>query len=210
MDAAETGLKPYFTALLAVLLLEAAAVIVPAGPLIATGLIRVLDILVVAFLMVFLCGGLSPIGLEREMLRRGLRAGILWSAGFGAIAFAGMGLLYLFGYPPFAMIRVPLPDSAGALALFFLIGGLVGPAAEEVVYRGIVYSALRRWGVLPALLGSTALFAFSHTQGAGLPIIQTVGGIVFCLSYERSKSLVAPIMIHVFGNTALFAISLLA
>jgi hypothetical protein len=61
---------------------------------------------------------------------------------------------------------------------------------------------------VPALLVSTLLFVFSHPLTGGLPFPQLVGSIVFCLAYERSGSLLAPLMIHMLGNTAIFSVSL--
>ena len=44
----------------------------------------------------------------------------------------------------------------------------------------------------------------------GLPVTQAIGAVVFALAYERAGSLAAPIAIHVLGNCAIFALSLLA
>jgi len=37
-----------------------------------------------------------------------------------------------------------------------------------------------------------------------------VGGIVFAIAYETEGSLMAPLTIHVLGNTAIFALSWIA
>jgi membrane protease YdiL (CAAX protease family) len=92
--------------------------------------------------------------------------------------------------------------------------------AEEIFFRGVIYGyvkgALHRimpenWNhgaVGGALLVSTFLFVAAHTGNSGIPLPQLVGGIVFCLSYEREKSLMTPIVIHSLGNLALFSLSL--
>jgi len=54
---------------------------------------------------------------------------------------------------------------------------------------------------------STYLFVIAHQTGAGIPLPQLVGGIVFCISYEIEESLITPIIIHSLGNIALFTIS---
>ena len=41
------------------------------------------------------------------------------------------------------------------------------------------------------------------------PVTQIVGGVVFCLAYEKEKSLLVPIVIHMLGNAALFTLGLL-
>ena len=101
-----------------------------------------------------------------------------------------------------------LPEKASEIALFFIVGGVIGPIAEELFFRGILYSFLRRWGVLAALLISTTVFVFAHPFFPKIPITQIVGGIVFALAYETEKNLMAPIVIHVLGNMAIFTLSL--
>jgi hypothetical protein len=91
--------------------------------------------------------------------------------------------------------------------LFFVVGGLIAPVAEEIFFRGIVYGFLRRWGFAVALIGSTLLFAWVH-PGAGVPITQIIGGLVFAAAYEIEGNLAVPITIHVLGNTAIFGLSL--
>jgi hypothetical protein len=83
------------------------------------------------------------------------------------------------------------------------------PVAEEVFFRGIVYGFLRKWGVLLALVGTTAVFVAAHTLRAGIPLPQIVGGMVFAIAYEMEGSLLVPIVIHVLGNAAIFSLCLL-
>jgi membrane protease YdiL (CAAX protease family) len=151
--------------------------------------------------------GLRDLGLARDRLRGGIVTGLTWSAAFAAIVGLMAIALALAGHDPKALVRMPLPATPGRRALFFLVGGIVGPAAEEAVFRGVVFSYLRRWGALTAVVGSTALFAAMH-RGSGFPVIQTVGGLVFGLAYLRSGSLTAPAIIHMLGNLAIFTLSL--
>jgi membrane protease YdiL (CAAX protease family) len=137
----------------------------------------------------------------------GLKKGLAWSAGF-AVA-AGLLFLGLFmaGHHPLNLIRSPLPEGARNQALFFLVGGIVAPVAEEIVFRGLIFGYLRRWGLPAAVLISTALFAAIH-PGPAIPVTQIVGGAVFAVAYHTGKSLVVPIVIHVLGNLAIFTLSL--
>ncbi|MEL7155766.1 MAG: CPBP family intramembrane glutamic endopeptidase, partial [Actinomycetota bacterium] len=53
-----------------------------------------------------------------------------------------------------------------ALMLPFLV--IVGPAAEELFFRGLTLRALeRRFGLVVAVVGSTLLFVAAHYGGAG-------------------------------------------
>jgi membrane protease YdiL (CAAX protease family) len=198
------------TSLLAVGLLEIAAaylgarVQLPRLWLIAGT--RTTQMLVVMTLAVVQCGGLQTLGLGRRTLQDGFRKGLVWSAGFAA----GVGLLFMglfmTGLDPFTLVRSPLPQGTNQRVLFFLVGGIVAPVAEEIVFRGLIFGYLRRWGVPAAVLISTALFAALHLPA--VPITQIVGGIVFAVAYHTGRSLMVPIVIHVLGNLAIFTLSM--
>jgi membrane protease YdiL (CAAX protease family) len=75
-----------------------------------------------------------------------------------------------------------------------------------MLFRGLIYGYLRRWGIWPALALSTLVFTLLHTGASGVPIPQIVGGLVFAAAYEIEKKLLVPITIHVLGNLALFSL----
>jgi uncharacterized protein len=152
-------------------------------------------------------GGLSSIGGSPDRWPKGLWLGALWSLGFALAAAAGMLLLHLSGQDPLSLLRFPLTGSPVELTLFFLVGGLIAPIAEEIFFRGILYTFFRRWGVVAALAASTAIFVALHATH-GLPVTQIVGGLVFALAYETSRNLMVPITIHITGNLALFSLSM--
>jgi membrane protease YdiL (CAAX protease family) len=131
---------------------------------------------------------------------------LIWSAGFATAAGALFAVLLLAGQHPLAMIRTPLPAEASQRILFFIVGGIVAPVAEEIVFRGIIFSYLRRWGLPAAVLISTAIFAALHLPA--VPVTQVVGGMVFAIAYHISGSLMTPILIHTLGNLAIFSLSL--
>lgn len=151
--------------------------------------------------------GLSLAGMTREHLGRGIRAGLVWSGIFGLLVAICGGVLYLSGINPLEMLSAPIPFKGRELILFFITGGLVAPVAEEIFFRGIIYGYLRRFSVPMALAVTPLIFALCHARSNGLPLFQMVGGLVFALAFERSKSIAASIIIHVLGNLALFSIS---
>jgi membrane protease YdiL (CAAX protease family) len=202
---------PFLTAsLLAVVLLELAAaaagsrVQLPRLWLIAAT--RSSQMLVLMTLAMVQAGGLHILGLDRNSILPGLRKGLIWSAGFAAAA----GLLFLglvmTGQNPLTLIRSPLPEGAANQALFFFVGGILAPVTEEIVFRGVIFGYLRRWGLPAAVLVSTALFAALHLPA--VPVTQIVGGIVFAVAYHTGKSLMVPIVVHVLGNLTIFSLSL--
>ncbi len=155
-------------------------------------------------------GCLPVLGLWPSRFGPALVMGAIWSAVFAATGLAVYtGTLLLTGINLLPVIRAQLPSKFPDVAWLLVVGGIVGPVAEEFFFRGIVYGYLRRWGAALAVCGSTALFISLHSVG-GFPFNQLVGGVIFALAYEKSRSLAAPVVIHVTGNLAIFSISLLA
>jgi membrane protease YdiL (CAAX protease family) len=196
--------------LLAVILLELAAAAMgtrfelPRLWLIAAA--RTTQMLVVMTLAMVQAGGFHVLGLERDSVLPGLGKGLIWSAGFAAAAGLLFLGLFMIGLNPLPLLRSPLPEGTTDRALFFFVGGIVAPVAEEIVFRGVIFGYLRRWGLPAAVLVSTTLFAALHLPA--VPITQIVGGMVFAVAYHTGKSLMVPIAIHVLGNLAIFTLSL--
>jgi membrane protease YdiL (CAAX protease family) len=150
--------------------------------------------------------GIGFAGLSKSKFAHGLKIGLIWSFVFGGVVSVAALVLFLNHINPLKLIRSDLPQKN--LALFLLVGGGIGPIAEELYFRGILYSFLRKSGVLMAMGTTTLVFALFHFSGNTLPIIQIVGGLVFAASFEYSKSLITPIIIHCFGNLAIFSLSI--
>ena len=64
--------------------------------------------------------------------------------------------------------------------------------------------------MLLALIISTLMFVLAHSVGAGFPVTQVIGGILFAVAYEVEGNLMVPITIHVLGNSALFTLAFIA
>lgn len=96
-----------------------------------------------------------------------------------------------------------LPLFGGGPAAFLValfVAGMVGPFVEEVYFRGFLFGGLRqRWGVLPALLVSSALFALFHILPTTIPPIFVLG-VFLGLLYHLSGSLWPSILMHAATN----------
>ncbi len=178
-------------------------------PLAGVGLARAADIALMAGVVAASEEGWAGMGLGRGGLRRGLGRGLIWSAGFGTLAGIAALAGFLAGVDPLRMIRMTVPAGRVESALLLVVGGLIGPLAEEIYFRGILYGFLRRWGVVAAMGGSTAIFVGLHPGGGGIPVTQIVGGLLFAAAYEIEKNLLVPIVIHVLGNLAIFGLAIL-
>lgn len=89
---------------------------------------------------------------------------------------------------------------------------VVAPLAEELVFRGVLYGAIRRrLRAGPAVLLSAVVFAAMHPvwiAGLLLPWTQFLGGLIFAWSYERTRSLALPVLLHVVGNLGVLSMRL--
>ena len=214
METKEIQLKTLFLCLAAVIAVELATWVVASKsayhPMLVLAGGRLLQILLIVLITGIWGKGLSSIGLARSGMVSGLKKGLIWSAGFGAIASLIYIGLFAAGINPLALIRIRLPRQTVDLVLFFIVGGIVGPVAEEIFFRGILYGFLRRWGVIVALILSTLIFVLCHPISHGIPVTRLVGGLVFALTYEIGGSLIVPITIHGLGNLAIFTLSLVS
>jgi len=214
METKEIELKILFLCVAAVIAVELGTwvVISKSGyhPMLILAGARLLQILRIILIVLTWGKGLPSIGLARSEMVSGLKKGLLWSAGFGAIASIACVGLFAASMNPLTLLKAPLPSQTVDLVLFFIVGGMLGPVAEEVFFRGILYGFLRRWGVIVALILSTLIFVLCHPLGHGIPVSRLVGGLLFAAAYEIGGSLIVPITIHALGNLAIFTISLVS
>jgi membrane protease YdiL (CAAX protease family) len=85
---------------------------------------------------------------------------------------------------------------------------VVAPVAEEFVFRGYLYPALKaRAGVWCAGLGSSLLFALAHGSVFAFLPLWILGGLLVW-AYERSGSLWVPVAAHALFNLATVCIQL--
>ena len=171
-----------------------------------TGITRIVEILFIIFVVVKCGDGLSETGLDPADLINGFKKGLVWSVCFGLVTSVTAAIIFFAGINPLTLLKISLPKKPGDLMVFLLIAGIVGPIAEELFFRGIVFGFFRRWGFFAALALSTLFFVFLHSS-QGVPVTQIVGGTLFAIAYEIEGSLITPITIHILGNMALFALS---
>jgi membrane protease YdiL (CAAX protease family) len=211
VEANQVKVKTLALSVAAVALVEAGLAFSMAAfrPVFRLGVARLLELGLMAWIVHTVEGSNTFLGLDRWQWSAGLKKGLLWSAGFGAFSGIVFAILHVAGINPLSLIRTSLPRDSANLFLFFLVGGIVAPVAEEVFFRGILYGFLRRWGVWVAVVFSTCAFALAHGLGHGFLMTQVVGGILFAVAYEAEKNLLVPITIHCLGNMAIFALSAL-
>lgn len=81
-----------------------------------------------------------------------------------------------------------------------LTAGIVAPIVEELIFRGLVYRRTKKMtGTIAAAILSAALFGVFHGNWVQAPYAFIIG-IVAVFVYEKFKSIVAPIMLHMSAN----------
>jgi membrane protease YdiL (CAAX protease family) len=141
-------------------------------------------------------------------LLAGLGWGIVaWLVSTAAILAAAFALEQL-GIPPepqTAELAIEVLDPW----LVVLAVVIVAPVAEEAFFRGVVFNAWRREaGRRWAFFGSAALFAAIHLSLLSLMPIFLLG-IGLAWVYDRTKSLLAPMVMHATVNGISVALALL-
>ena len=110
-------------------------------------------------------------------------------------------LLHSYGLAPPAS---PLLDGPWSWLWLGALAVLAAPLCEEFIFRGLLQGGLRR--SLPAwqavLIGS-AIFAIVHPPASMLPVF--VLGLCTGWAYEKSGSLLAPMLVHASYNAVLLA-----
>lgn len=124
------------------------------------------------------------------------------------IALVNLFVQWLVGAPfrnPQLELLAPGGFSWRALAGMLLAAAVVAPVAEEVVFRGLLYSWLRRYlGIAASIALNAIVFAFAHGIAVLIPAL-LVNGAILAFMYERSRSLWPPIIAHGMFNAMMVA-----
>jgi len=107
---------------------------------------------------------------------------------------------------------VPLPTTShgqlGDFLAWYVIAAVLGPIAEEMVFRGFAYGLLfRKFGPAGAAVASAALWAAGHSMrlsygSAFKTLFLVIVGIVYAEVYRRRQSLFPTVAFHIVGNSA--------
>ncbi len=134
------------------------------------------------------------------------KPGIAWTgclaAGFGMCISASFGLA-LIPFPAswvetYAQYSDSLVDGSGSLTVLATV--LCAPLVEELVFRGLIYSRLKR-GMPTFLAALLSALVFGAAHGTLLHLFFTIPmGLILCLFYEKFRSLWAPIIVHMGFN----------
>jgi len=161
----------------------------------------VLIIIAVLIPMMLLHGRVraGELGLRRVPSRATLAAAVAYSSYIivSALVFA------VVGAPPARSNATALADTdvAGLLTAYAVIACLLVPITEELLFRGLLYTAFRRrLGPAPAILLAGGLFGALHGPPLGTMLDLALLGITLCALYEHTGSLLPCIAVHAVHN----------
>jgi membrane protease YdiL (CAAX protease family) len=142
-------------------------------------------------------------GLLRPALdRRGVRLLLTVVAANACLSVGALQLARLSSVP-LGMPDPYIPLSPGALAIAdvlnsVLVGVVLGPVVEELVFRGVLFRKWRRsLSPIKALLLSSVIFGLMHPRHA---LISGLHGATLCLLYTSTRTLGAPVLAHMLNN----------
>lgn len=163
--------------------------------------------------------GAAALGLRTRPgdLNAGLLSGLL---GLGASVVVTQVVFTIARQLTEGPVKTPeqIPNEVGGafqILLAVVLAVVAAPVAEEILFRGFIYQALRRWKGAPfGAVVSAIIFGLSHTDFGGLStgirdgdaarivsslliVLPTlVLGVILARTFERRRSLVAPIVAH--------------
>jgi len=108
-----------------------------------------------------------------------------------------------------------LTETPGQIILAVIAAVVLAPVAEELLFRGLLHRSLRsRWRIVPATAVSSMLFAVVHVDVALSQPLALIGltlvGAILAVAYERTGSLLVPIVIHAVHNAVTIAAVIVA
>ena len=94
------------------------------------------------------------------------------------------------------------PDQTGTLVFFVVMAAVVAPVVEEILFRGILYPAIKQIGYPRiAAIGTAILFALFHVNLLTYASLTAVALGLIAL-YEFTDNLLAPIVAHAVFNAS--------
>lgn len=131
-----------------------------------------------------------------------------WMAISVALGVIGFGLIFIVEAVYFHFItevntqadfQTAAKGGLAAMLLLLFTGAVLGPIGEELVFRGVVQSALEKYGAWVAVIGSSLMFAAIH--GPSVIFVDAfVMGLFFGAVFRLSGSIWPAIALHVTYN----------
>ena len=149
-------------------------------------------------------------GKWQQINSRKFKVSYLFYSFLALLAFFVWNFIKFFLFPPTQnaiSYQLDLPTFTGATAflMYFFYPVIAGPIFEEMIYRGLVMTALekgKKWGL--DVLGSATLFGILHISSHGWVLtdffVYMGGGLIMAVFFRVTKSIYWPIGLHIVNN----------
>ena len=149
-------------------------------------------------------------GKWQKINSRKFKGSYLFYSFLALLAFVAWNFVTFFLFPPTRneisyQHAAPTFTGATAFLMYFFYPVIAGPIFEDMIYRGLVMTALekgKKWGL--DVLGSAVLFGVSHISNHGWVLTDFVfymgGGLIFAVLFRMTKSIYWPIGLHIVYN----------
>ncbi|CTK98834.1 Predicted metal-dependent membrane protease [Streptococcus pneumoniae] len=165
-----------------------------------------LNFLVVLFALIAMIWS----GKWQKINSRKFKGSYLFYSFLALLAFVAWNFVTFFLFPPTRneisyQHAAPTFTGATAFLMYFFYPVIAGPIFEDMIYRGLVMTALekgKKWGL--DVLGSAVLFGVSYISNHGWVLTDFVfymgGGLIFAVLFRVTKSIYWPIGLHIVYN----------
>ena len=146
----------------------------------------------------------------QQINNRKFKRSYLFYSFLALLSFVAWNFVTFFLFPPTRneiayQLDVPTFTGATAFLMYFFYPVIAGPIFEDMIYRGLVMTALekgKKWGL--DVLGSAALFGILHISNHGWVLTDFFfymgGGLIFAVLFRVTKSIYWPIGLHIVYN----------
>lgn len=166
----------------------------------------ILHFLVVLFALIAMIWS----GKWQQINSRKFKGSYLFYSFLALLAFVVWNFVTFFLFPPTRNAisyqhAAPTFTGATAFLMYFFYPVIAGPIFEDMIYRGLVMTALekgKKWGL--DVLGSAILFGILHISNHGWVLtdffVYMGGGLIFAILFRVTKSIYWPIGLHIVYN----------
>ena len=165
-----------------------------------------LNFLVVLFALIAMIWS----GKWQQINSRKFKGSYLFYSFLALLAFVVWNFVTFFLFPSTKneisyQLAIPTFKGATAFLMYFFYPVIAGPIFEEMIYRGLVMTALekgKKWGL--DVLGSATLFGILHISSHGWVLtdffVYMGSGLIMAVFFRVTKSIYWPIGLHIVNN----------
>ena len=155
----------------------------------------------------------EALGLRRFDPLEGVSLALGGAVGGRVVATVWSFAVVLLGFEPPAELDITriFPVGPSGIVGLVIVAVVVGPVAEEIIFRGVLHSSLReRVGPVGAAVVSSAVFGVVHVDIVWMVVPTFLLGIVLAWLFESTRSLWVPILCHMVFNLTAVVLTLVA